>query len=124
MDYEFGFEKLDVWQNSKDLAKNIYKITEKFPANEKFGLVSQITRAAVSVPSNIAEGTGRKSMKDRAHFYQIAYGSLMETLSHLHIAKDLGYINDEQFKELKADIRIVSNRLNSLHSVTKNRVEK
>ncbi|MGI6394055.1 MAG: four helix bundle protein [bacterium] len=124
MDYKFGFEKLDVWLKSKGLAKSIYNITEKFPANEKFGLVSQITRAAVSVPSNIAEGTGRKSMKDRAHFYQIAYGSLMETLSHLHIAKDLGYINDEQFKGFKKDIKVVSSRLNALYLATKKRIEK
>jgi len=124
MDYEFGFEKLDVWQNSKDLAKKIYKITEKFPANEKFGLTSQITRAVVSVPSNIAEGTGRKSMKDRAHFYQIAYGSLMETLSHLYISKDIGYINEEQFNALKSDIKIVSSKLNALYFATKKRFEK
>ena len=124
MDYEFCFEKLDVWHKSKDLATNIYIVTKDFPPNEKYGIVSQINRAVVSIPSNIAEGTGRTSMKDRAHFYQIAYGSLMETMSHLHISKDLGFITEEKFNNLRKEISVISRKLNALYCTTKNRIEK
>ncbi|WGK63984.1 four helix bundle protein [Croceiramulus getboli] len=81
MAYEFSFEKLEVWSDAKDLVKQIYTQTKKFPDDEKFSLTSQLRRAAVSVGSNLAEGTSRRSKKDQAHFSNLAYSSLMEVLN-------------------------------------------
>ncbi|MCE5321809.1 four helix bundle protein [bacterium] len=82
----FRFEKLDIWKKSIEFANLIYKSTETFPMKEQFGLTSQMRRAAVSISANIAEGSSRVSNKDFSRFIEIAYGSLCETLSHLHIA--------------------------------------
>jgi four helix bundle protein len=73
----YGFEKLQVWQDSKSLAVMIYKVTSTFPDDEKYGLTSQMRRAIVSVSSNIAEGSSRNTKKDQAYFYGIAYSSLV-----------------------------------------------
>ncbi|GAB4303655.1 MAG: hypothetical protein Kow0068_25860 [Marinilabiliales bacterium] len=81
----YSFEKLDVWQESKELVKSIYKLTTNFPENEKFGLISQLNRAAISIASNIAEGNSRITSKDKSHFMTIAYSSLMEVTSLLII---------------------------------------
>jgi len=78
---QFSFEKLVVWQKSKDLSIHIYRITSSFPKEEKFGLISQLRRCAVSIASNLAEGSGRNSSKDKARFSEIAYGSLLELLN-------------------------------------------
>ena len=80
---KYSFENLEVWQKSRKLVKTIYKTTEKFPKDEKFGLTSQIRRVSISVSSNIAEGSTRWSKKDKARFYEIAFGSLMEILNQL-----------------------------------------
>ena len=79
--YIFSFEKLEVWIESKEFTKQIYAITSKFPDTEKFGLISQIRRASISIASNIAEGSARKSFKDKAHFSTIAFGSAVEVLN-------------------------------------------
>ena len=79
--HRYPFEKLEVWEQAKDLVKNVYFCTKKFLAEEKYGLVSQLNRAVLSVSSNIAEGSSRKSRKDQGHFYHMAYSSLMEVLS-------------------------------------------
>lgn len=92
----------------------MYEITKKFPGEEKFGLVNQIRRASVSIAANIAEGTSRTSSKDQAHFTQMAYSSLMETLSHLYIALDLIYISEVEFNDSRAKIMDISNMLNAL----------
>lgn len=84
--YTYSFEKLEVWVESKDFAKRIYLVTSKFPDTEKFGLTSQLRRASVSISSNIAEGSARKSYKDKAHFSTIAFGSAVEVLNQLIIA--------------------------------------
>ncbi len=76
-------------------------ITDQFPNNEKYGLVSQINRAAVSITSNLAEGTSRSSNKDQAHFSQIAYSSLMEVICQLNIAFELNYIESEQYMKMR-----------------------
>ena len=89
MSHTYSFEKLEVWKNARSLAKAIYVLSSKFSNSEKFGLASQIQRTAVSVSSNIAEGSGRNSPKEKIRFIEIVYGSLMETLSQLFIAKDL-----------------------------------
>jgi four helix bundle protein len=112
----FVFHKLKVWHLAKDLVKDIYKVTQNFPAEEKFGLVSQINRAAISIVSNLAEGSGRISRKDQAHFTQLAYGSLMEVACQLEITCDLGFIKEEELLALHRTIKNVAEKLSALRS--------
>ena len=87
------FRKLIVWQKAMELVRMVYQASKRFPAGERYALTDQLRRAVVSIPSNIAEGSGRASNKDYAHFLSIARGSLYETLTQLQIAQDLGYID-------------------------------
>jgi four helix bundle protein len=114
--YSFSFEKLEVWQNSKELSILIYKLTKRFPSEEKFGLISQMRRAAISVSSNIAEGTSRKTNRDKAHFTTIAYSSLMELLNQAIISTELKYIQGEEFLEVRERITFIANQLNKLRN--------
>ncbi len=120
-EYQFSFEKLDVWQKARGLVADLYRITESFPKREWYGLVNQIRRAGVSVAANLAEGSSRSSLKDQAHFSQLAYGSLMEVASHLAIANDLNYLPESDFHQLKSDILDISNMINSLWRSQKKR---
>ena len=99
MEKVFAFEELDVYQLARAYVKNIYLLSDKFPQKEDFALTSQVRRAAVSITSNIAEGTSRFSARDKSHFVEIAYGSLMETYSQLQVAADLGYLMQEEIDE-------------------------
>ena len=119
--HKFHFEKLDVWQNARLLNKNIYLITQLFPKNEIYGLTNQLQRASISISSNIAEGSGRQSYKDQAHFTQIAYSSTMEVLNQLIIASDLNYISSEQLSELRNQISHIANQLNKLYKSQQSR---
>jgi four helix bundle protein len=112
--YTFSFERLDVWNKSRIFTKSIYKLTGTFPDSEKFGIISQLRRTAISVCSNLAEGSSRKSKKDQSHFYNIAYSSLMETLNQLIISNDLDYLETAQLLELRNDIHTISPMLNRL----------
>lgn len=114
MSYTFSFEKLQVWHDARKLVACLYQLSEKFPSNEKFGLTNQIRRAAVSIVSNIAEGSARTSFKDQAHFYQVAFSSNIEVLNQLIIAVDLNYISEVMLIDIRPDIEKVSNKLNSL----------
>jgi four helix bundle protein len=96
-----NYNNLQIWQQAMDLVEEIYKLTASFPIEEKFGLVSQMTRAAVSIPSNIAEGAGRNSDKDFAHFISIAIGSLYELNTQIVLSERLGYIDQSQSQELQ-----------------------
>jgi four helix bundle protein len=107
-------EKLDVWMKSIDLVVRIYKATEGFPKEEKFGLTSQIRRAAVSVPANIAEGAGRRSEKEFAYFLSNAQGSASEIETELLIAHRLGYMNPEVFNELQKSLDKIGQMLHGL----------
>jgi four helix bundle protein len=98
------FSQLQVWQISRRLVVKVYKATNKFPSTERFGLISQIQRSIVSVPSNIAEGFSRKTKLEKVQFYSIALGSLAETESHLYLALDLGYINEAEFNDFQQSI--------------------
>lgn len=89
---DFGYRNLVVWQKSKTFVREVYALVKLLPPEEKYALGDQIRRAAVSIPSNIAEGNGRASNKDYAHFLSIARGSPFETVNQLEIAADLGYI--------------------------------
>lgn len=96
----FGFEKLNVWTKSMDFADEIYKSTTSFPKEERFGLTNQLRRAAVSISSNIAEGSGRHSDNEFVRFVSIAYGSLMECVSQLHIAQRQKFLQESDFNRL------------------------
>ena len=95
----YSFEKLACWQHARELAVWVYKATKSFPAEEKFGIVSQMRRAAVSIASNLAEGTSRVSKKDQAHFSTIAYSSTIELMNDLIIAVDLEFLSVELYTE-------------------------
>ncbi len=112
-DLRFHLKNLRVWQKGS-LAVRIYKVTSSFPEDEKFGIVSQMRRAAVSKASNIAEGASRLSKKDQAHFSQIAYGSLTELLCQVSIANELSFISNEGYSDLRVEIEEVSRMLNAL----------
>lgn len=90
----FFFKNLVVWQKAIELTKLVYELVRQFPTEERYALADQLRRAVVSIPSNIAEGNGRASNKDYAHFLTIARGSLFETVTQLELAKQLGYIKD------------------------------
>jgi len=98
--YKFPFEKLEVWQLSRKFVGKIYSISKEWPDYEKFGLINQVRRAAISISSNLAEGTSRLSTIDQARFTQIAYSSLMEISNQLILANDLGYIDNELLEEI------------------------
>lgn len=116
---KFSFEKLDVWQKAKDFTLDIYRITSAFPNAEKFGLVSQLRRASVSVSSNIAEGSSRTSANDQGRFYIIAYSSSVEILNQLIISRDLGFIEEEDYEKLRAEIEHITAMLNRLYNSVK-----
>lgn len=112
----YSFEKLNVWKESLELLTSIYKITSNFPKEEKFGLISQIRRATVSISSNLAEGTSRKTNKDKAHFTTISYSSTMEVLNQLIISKELNYISENDYIFVRRKIEKITNMLNSLRN--------
>ena len=122
--YLFPFEKLKVWQLAKELVLAIYKVSRKFPLNEQYGLSNQIKRSAISVVSNLAEGSARFSQKDQAHFSQIAYSSLMEVICQLDISKDLDFIEDGDYENIRQKIMILSGKINALCRSQKKRALK
>jgi len=102
----YAYRQLEVWKKAKQLVCMVYSLIKKFPADERYALTDQLRRAVVSIPSNIAEGNGRASNKDYAHFLAIARGSLYETMTQLEIAESLGYIElSEQIESLAVEIR-------------------
>lgn len=119
---DFSFRKLNAYIISKELVKSVYCLASTFPSNEQFAMTSQLRRAVVSIPSNIAEGMGRMSSKEQIHFVEIAYGSLMEVLCQLEIALELQYINEDQFADVELKIIEVARLLSGLRSSIKNRL--
>lgn len=111
---EFSFERLEVWSKSLDLVEHVYELTREFPSEEKFSLTSQIRRSAISAPSNIAEGTSRRTSKDKIHFLNIAYSSLIELVNHLVIALRLGYIAKEDYVNARLQIQSITAMINAL----------
>jgi four helix bundle protein len=97
----FRFEKLEVWHKAIQFAQLIYEVTKTFPADERFGLTNQMRRAAVSVSSNIAEGTSRTTSKDKSRFVEIAYGSLLEVVSQAHIAEAQSMLTVDEFARVQ-----------------------
>ena len=110
------FRNLNVYIKSKELVKQIYELLKKFPKEEQFALCDQLRRAVISVPSNLAEGSGRYSVKEQLHFIEIAYGSLLEVECQLDIAHDIKYISDDEYSSAENQIGKVASLLSGLRS--------
>lgn len=119
--YQFTFEKLRVRQEAGEWVKGIFNLVKKFPAEEKYGISSQLTRAAVSVTANLSEGSSRVSCRDQAHFTQIAYSSLMESSCLLLPAGDQGWIDEIQIAVEREKIQSISIQINALRKTQMSR---
>ena len=117
----FRFEKLIVWRKGIEFANRVYKVTRSFPNDERFGLTSQMRRASVSISSNIAEGSGRSSDNDFARFIEIAYGSLMEVVSQMNIAKSQEFLQQKDFDDLSQRADELGRMLSGLRTSLKTR---
>jgi four helix bundle protein len=108
------FEDMQVWQDAQNFAVSVYEITKTYPKSEIYGLVSQMRRASSSISANIAEGFGRQSKKDTAHFYKIANGSLLETKNFIYLSKRLGYIDTSSENSLIKETESLQNQVNAI----------
>jgi four helix bundle protein len=110
----FGFEKLQVWQMTKEFTNEIYKITSRYPKEEEFNLTQHTRKSAISILSNIAEATSRFSKADFKRFIEVAMGSLYETVAQLYIALDNRYLKQKTFDELYSKSEIIAKMLSKL----------
>jgi four helix bundle protein len=113
---KYSYKNLDVYKESKVLVKMVYELLKQFPKEEQYALCDQLRRAVISVPSNIAEGSGRTSMKDQAHFLEMSFGSLMEVDCQIDIACDLEYITQEDLSKICIQISRVAAMLSALRN--------
>lgn len=114
MEAKYSYKKLEAYKESKNLVLLVYRLLKHFPQAEMYALCDQLRRAVISVPSNLAEGSGRTSYKDQAHFLEMAFGSLMEVDCQIDIAYELKYISEEECKTTEAQIRKVASLLAGL----------
>ncbi len=112
----FGYRKLIAYQKGKEVVKRTYQLLKKFPSEERYAMCDQLRRASVSITSNIAEGINRYSVKDKSHFIEMAYGSLMEVSSQFEIAEELGYITTEERMSMDELIREEARLLSGLQN--------
>ena len=115
----FGYRNLIAYQKAKEVVKHTYKLLKKFPAEERYAMSDQLRRASVSITSNIAEGINRYSVKDKSHFIEMSYGSLMEVSSQFEIAEELGYITVEERLSMDQLIEEVARLLSGLQKTFK-----
>ncbi|WP_445956270.1 four helix bundle protein [Yeosuana sp.] len=113
------FKELEIWKRSRLFCAEIYSLTSKFPDSEKFGLTNQLRRASVSIPSNIAEGSSRKSNKDFSRFLEITLGSCYEIETQLLIAFDLNFISNEELNKLSTDLESIIKMTSKFKSTLK-----
>ena len=113
---DFYYRKLKVYHQSQQLVKDVYLLMDRFPVKERTALSNQLQRAVISIPSNIAEGMGRFSIKERIHFLEISYGSLSEVMCQLEIAESLNYISPELLKEQEMNIKEIARMLIGLRN--------
>jgi four helix bundle protein len=118
----YHFEKLEIWHKAMTLVESIYSVTENFPSKEKFNLTDQILRSAVSIPVNIAEGSGRNSKKEFMQFLSIARGSLYETITLLFIAKKRNYLENNTFDQVLTTTDSINKMLSKLMSSLQNTI--
>ena len=119
----FGFERLEVWHKAVDYAGTIYSVTRTFPEEERFGLTSQLRRSSVSISSNIAEGSSRSSRVDFNRFIEIAYGSLLESVSELRIAQKQKFVSDSVFERTYKQAEELAKMLSGLRRTIKPNVQ-
>jgi four helix bundle protein len=117
--YLYAFEKLEVWRLSRSLRNKIYKLSSKFPEAEKYGLTNQIRRSINSITDNLAEGSGRATQIDRAHFINVAYSSCLESLNQLITANDQNYITEIEYQEIRKEYEHLLNKLNAYYKSQK-----
>ncbi|WP_020212546.1 four helix bundle protein [Flavobacterium rivuli] len=122
--YVYSFEKLEVWIEAKEFTKTIYKLTSGFPDSEKYVLVSQLRRAAISICSNVAEGSARNSYKDKAHFTVMAFSSAVEVLNQIIISFELDFITEKQYQDSRILLESITNKLNGLRNFQINQINK
>ena len=113
---DFNFRKLNVYYNALDLVEYVYEQVGHFPKEEKYALGDQLRRAVVSIPSNIVEGVGRASDKEKAYFMSMAYTSLMEVLCQIEIAYRVNYINEDVFRTAEERIEVIARMLSGLRN--------
>lgn len=111
--YTYSFEKLEVWQLARAFRKSIYLLTATFPKEETFGLISQIKRSVSSIGACLAEGSGKITQKDKAHYTNMAYTTTLETLNHLIAAMDLDYITEEEYLLCRSEIETITIKLSA-----------
>lgn len=111
---KFSFENLEVYKVGRELVKCVYSLIENFPVEERFALADQIRRSTISITSNIAEGAGRNSMKEKVHFIEIAFGSLLESFSQMLNAQDLGYISEQDVEIIRPKYNYIAALLSLL----------
>lgn len=119
----FSFENLDVYKKARCLVKDIYVLQNKFPREERYALGDQIRRASTSITANLAEGCGRKSIREKVHFLEIAFGSMTEVFCELQTACDLNYIDKEQFDVLRPQFTDIAKMLSGLRSKYQSQLE-
>ena len=119
----FKFEKLDIWKRAIEYADDIYVLTRSFPKEERFGRINQLRRSTVSISSNIAEGTSRSSDADLARFIEIAYGSLLESVSELVIAQKQQFLDEEDFQRTYESAESLSKMLSGFRRTLKKNSE-
>ena len=113
---DFSYRRLRVYSNAKELVLYVYSLLKLFPKEENYALCDQLRRAVISIPSNIAEGMGRASVKEQVHFIEIAYGSLNEVMCQLEIACELNFIDNEQLSQADEQIRTIAQMLSGLRN--------
>ena len=119
----YSFEKLEVYQVARKFKIDIKLMSQGFPKEERFDLISQINRSSASISANLAEGSGRSSNFDQAHFTNMSYSTALETIDHLNIALDMKYINEDKYTELRIKLDAILNKLNSLYKYQINNKE-
>ena len=121
--FDFSYRKLNVYQLSKILVTDVYKLVERFPKEETYALCDQMRRAVISIPSNIAEGTSKASPKEQFNFIEIAYGSLMEIMCQTEIAYDQHYITQDDLSMIEEKIVSIYKMLSSMQASLRSRIQ-
>ena len=119
----FSFEKLDVYQKARKLIKDIYLLQNEFPKEERYALGDQVRRAATSIAANLAEGSGRQSIREKIHFVEIAFGSMTEVFCELQTACDLGYIQENQLDALRPQFTDIAKMLSGLRNTLNKKLD-
>lgn len=112
----FSFETLEVYQKCRTLVSDVYRVQKRFPQEERYALGDQVRRASTSITANLTEGSGRQSIKEKIHFVEISYGSLMEVFCELQTAVDLGYITEATLEELRPQFTDIAKMLSGLRA--------